>query len=372
MALSIPADNRVDNLDNDYDPESPKLIIAEEIDVESVDTTETEMDMNESPEQAQSVIARDLRKDIANINKFIQRMHAEQAVHRGPLTSIERSQNEIEAPTVGQKCEFKMPHTYSENRNPPTTSAKRQRIEIEASTAIGAGQQSAHLPHEPITADAHFTREKRPRIEIGAPSVGKIVEQQQQNNFPNKLRKSELSDAELVCREQASACGKSARNVASAMAEEQKKQEFLDTFLPPEFHMSDLELARRAQLHQREEQSFENFLKRADDECPLELTYNDRKARKSVSECDCNEPDCNECKRWIRNLKSLESRHRANAEYRLNLLRILYLQERIERITKIDKMMKAILCQGFDAETTNVFMNQKFEKSNGQGTRKDR
>lgn len=306
MALAIPANY---SLVNYNEPESPRFVIDEDIDVESDNLAETKIAIDEKP--------CDLSKDM-NILSIIMKRLQETAIHQGP-----------------------------------STSAKRPRIEIEVS-AVGKEQQKDNfqntcLPHELEKHEQSSTSAKRPRIETKAPSFG---EELNKNDFSNKClpRKFEMDNAELVGREQLSTSGKCSRNEkeTSSYAEEQQKDDFLNRILPPEFEMSDLELARRAQLHQREEKLFEKFLEKADAEYPLELAYHDRKARKSVYVCDCNKPDCNECKLWIRNLKSLESRHKANSEYRLNLLRILHLQQRIEQITKIEKMMKAIIFQGFD------------------------
>lgn len=187
------------------------------------------------------------------------------------------------------------------------------------------------------------TSANRPQIEIETRPDG---EDQQNRNVQNTCSARDLE----IHEQPSTSSGKRSRNEneTSSISEEKLKDDFLKRFLPPEFEMSDLELARRAQLGQREEELFEKFLAKADIEDPLELAYHDRKARKNVSDCDCNEPDCNECKRWIRNLKSLESRHKANSEYRLNLLRILFLQQRIEQITKIGKMMKILFIGGYD------------------------
>lgn len=272
MASNIPANYSLVNFDEDYnDPESPRLVIDEEIDVVTCDPSETEMTIDKSPKQVPSVLSRDLMKDMYTLIKFMKRLQ-KRDIHQGPSTCA-----------------------------------------------------------------------KRPRMEIEAPLFG---EEQQKNDFTNDClpRKSEMSNAE----QPSTSCKSSPNQNETPSAEEQQKDDFMRRFLRPEFKMCDLELARRAQLQEREEELFEKFLEKADVEYPLELAYHDRKARKNVSDCDCNKPDCNECKRWIRNLKSLESRHKANSEYRLNLLRILYLQERIERVVKIEKMMKAIFFQGFD------------------------
>lgn len=313
MASIIPANYSFVNFDEDYDdPDSPRLVIDEEIDVVTCDPPETEMTIDNSPKQVQSVLSRNLMKDMNTLNKFMKRQQKED-IHQGASTHAKRSRMEIEAPLFGEE---------------------QQKHHL----------QNTCLPRELDNREPPSTSAKRPRIEIEAPSAG---EEQQKNDFTNNClpRKCEMSNAE----QPSSTSDNSSQNQSETpTAEEQQKDDFMRRILGPELELCDVELARRAQLQEREEELFEKFLKKADIEYPLELAYHDRKARKNVSDCDCNESDCNACKRWIRNLKSLESRHKANSEYRLNLLRILYLQERIERVVQIEKMMKAIFYEEFD------------------------
>lgn len=116
--------------------------------------------------------------------------------------------------------------------------------------------------------------------------------------------------------------------------------EFFDLIVPNHCKFAPIQRGLHGHILQLEQCLYGMFLEQANHEYPLKLSYNDNKARHVVVKCDCGDRDCKKCVSILRNQKSWQSRHKSQMDHRYNNLRILFMQERIARITFLESVMK--------------------------------